>query len=169
MKIIAFILIMLSSTLFGFMISNGYKARITFFEKLILSLDIIKSELKYGKTPLEKLLSNINKNSIILEIGYFSDVENYLKQSISPEKAFSKADKKAFEKYSLKQSDKEILVQIPDIFKNENSSTALKSAEKLIGSIEALTLELKESFKSKSKLSKGLGVLFGIFIIIIFI
>ncbi|MFW5998222.1 MAG: hypothetical protein ACOC1O_02345 [bacterium] len=169
-KIIGIILILSSGTLIGWYISLQYIKRIKQLNELQLAINFLDAEISFNQTllkdALEKVATRINYP--LSEIFNNSARELSLKKGISFNIIWDKEVNKNFEINSLREEDKQILLE----WGHKLGTTGVEKQEKINKLIsKKLELEQKnarEQADKRVKLSRYTGVLLSLLIIILF-
>jgi stage III sporulation protein AB len=171
MKILGMILVFISSSGIGLLYSYICKKRVTDLKEWKKGLVILKNEINFSLTPLSEAFEEVSKRTK----GEMSDFYLRLSQQINHNSL------KAIDKLQ----DKDMLKMLEDTCLNNQDIKGIGSFVKNLGKndkasqlgsisleIENLDLEIETariSEEKNSKLFKTIGVLAGVFIIVIFI
>ena len=154
---ILFVLISLSGPIFLYSLNK----KISYIKSSADSLRIISSDIKYKSMPLFEIIDNIsntfslyyykkssNKNS-------FGNFENDWINIINNDEY-------------LDIESKKILIQVGNIIGKTNSSRQYELLNKYADDLEKVYFERNQELRKKSKIYNSSGILFGLFVVIIF-
>lgn len=154
---ILFVLISLSGPIYLYSLNK----KNSYIKSSADSLRIISSDIKYKSMPLFEIIDNIsntfglyyykklsNKNS-------FSNFENDWINIINNDEY-------------LDIESKKILIQVGNIMGKTNSSRQYELLNKYADDLEKIYFERKQELRKKSKIYNSSGILFGLFVVIIF-
>jgi stage III sporulation protein AB len=171
MKILGMVLILVSCSGLGLIYSTRLKRRVDDFITYKKALILLKSEINYSVTPLPEAFENVGKK-IDGYIGeYFTVISKELKNKITGDinKVFKEHALKILQDTCLNKSDIENIVSF-------SSNLGILDKESQINNIKLQIEVVNEEIENarvdegkNGKLFKVLGVLGGIFVIVIFI
>ena len=163
LKTFGIFIIVLSCTALGFLSSDKLKTRIESLNSIYSSLLFIENEVSYGKNDIISTLSALGQAK---NITWLSDI-------------IIKADSKSIidclyeaisqSKFSLLQSDKEIIKNFLYDFGNLDTISQLKSIAHAKRQITSAKEDALENYNKLGKLYRSMGVLCGLlFTILLF-
>lgn len=169
-KIIGLILICVSSTFSGIYSALKIKFHISNLKQINTALNILKSEIEFGITPLCETAKNISaqSNSFIHEI--FSKIDDMLEKRLYPaKKIWVNAINSITKKIYIDNDDIGNLKSFSNVISNPDRQLQIKSLQTIILQTEKKISLLELKYQSEKKLYCNLGFLFGLLVVIIFI
>ena len=164
-KVIASILIIFATTLFGIKKSEGLKKRIEWLELFKTSLCYIKEELRYSLIPVSQLIKKLSELEQFEKLMLFKELK--LENSFSA--ALNVATEKVAYQNSLLSEDISIIKGFGESFGfgdlESQLSLCARTAEQLEYNIKAA----KDKYLSYGKLYKALGISSGSIIVLLII
>jgi len=169
-KLLGAVFILAASTMGGFYIAKKYTERPRQLRVMQQALQMLETEIVYGAVPLDMAMKHIGdrlSGSIVKKI--FITMSNNLREldGASSFECWQMAINKHFYETSLKSQDREILLQFGQtlgVSDREDQIKHLKLAIQTLATEEDLA---REDQKKYEKLSKNLGVLLGLLIVIL--
>ena len=154
---ILFVLISLSGPIYLYSLNK----KISYIKSSADSLRIISSDIKYKSMPLFEIIDNIS-NTFSL----------YYYKKLSNKNSFGNFENDWIniinnDEY-LDIESKKILIQVGNIMGKTNSSRQYELLNKYADDLEKVYFERKEELRKKSKIYNSSGILFGLFVVIIF-
>ncbi|MGD9678011.1 MAG: stage III sporulation protein SpoIIIAB [Vulcanibacillus sp.] len=169
LKLIGATLIIVVSTFAGFYIARTYKERPLQLRILQQAFQMLETEIVYGLVALDIIMKHIgdrlpkNLNLIFLDMS-----ENL--QSLDGSSTFNcwkKAIDKNFQSTELKKQDKEILVNFGQTLGCSDRDDQMKHIRLTIKNLETEEMLAREEQKTYEGLSKNIGILLGILVVIL--
>ena len=154
---ILFVLISLSGPIFLYSLNK----KISYIKSSADSLRIISSDIKYKSMPLFEIIDNISNTFSLYYYkklsnkNYFRNFENNWINIINNDEY-------------LDIESKKILIQVGNIMGKTNSSRQYELLNKYADDLEKIYFERKQELRKKSKIYNSSGILFGLFVVIIF-
>jgi stage III sporulation protein AB len=171
MKIIGCILVIGSSTGMGFFFSNEMRCRIEDLKELRKLIGLLRGDIRYASTPLPEAIGAITRRHNGNYHAFFEHVSTCL-QELSGH-TFSEIWKEAVHKElsdtSLSGKDKLHLIQFGENMGYLDKDMQMNTIDLFITQLEDEIKDLSKTVKEKSYLYNTLGIMAGIFIIIIMI
>ncbi len=154
---ILFVLISLSGPIYLYSLNK----KISYIKSSADSLRIISSDIKYKSMPLFEIIDNIS-NTFSL----------YYYKKLSNKNSFRNFENNWIniinnDEY-LDIESKKILIQVGNIMGKTNSSRQYELLNKYADDLEKIYFERKQELRKKSKIYNSSGILFGLFVVIIF-
>lgn len=170
MKIMGCLFIMLACSGAGFTIAQGFVNRTREIRQLQNILAYIETEIMYGQTPLNEIVENIGKK----EVGNIATVFQNLSSELSQgEFDFSECWQRAFLHLrnisSLKDPEIEIMLQVGKTLGKSDRFNQQKNLRIAQNHLQAEEQNALEQQKRYERLSRTLGVLSGILLVILLI
>ena len=159
-------LILVASTLIGKSLSKKYVYRLQELEEIENSLNILKTKIKFTYEPLKEIFRQISQDKsnkieeIFENMTYklsFEDVKTSWRDSIQ------EAD------ISITQEDKDVLKELGKILGQTDADSQVSEIEVTETFLDMQIEKAEENRKKNQKIYKTLGVLVGLFFVIILI
>lgn len=163
-------MILISSTAIGYMFSLKYKMRRRMLKHIISSLNLLKIEIMYTKTPLNELLNKVANssdnsiNTLFRETAKILDLNTGYTAGEAWE-AFLNNWKNDY----LKNEDKEILKSFGYGLGNSDTHNQEKNFDLAMELLKKQLENAEEDGKKSEKLFRNIGFLTGLAIVILFI
>ncbi len=156
-------MIIFSGSMLGFLKADGLFRRSKLLGRIITGLNLLKTDIGYGRKDLKAALSNIGKNH---GIELFSKTAEGM-----GEKGIKKAlgDALDFCGEHLKDGDKEPILALGENFGMTDVNSQINAIENAVLSLSEASKEAEEEYKRLGKMYRSVGVLGGILGAIIFI
>jgi stage III sporulation protein AB len=171
MKIIGCILVITSSTGMGFFFSNEMRCRIEELKELKKLISLLRGDIRYANTPLPEAISSITRR----HSGRFDNFFNFVSKSLHDFSGhtFSEIWKEAVHKEladtSLSKKDKLHLIQFGESLGYLDKDMQMNTIDLFLSQLEDEIKDISKTVKEKEYLYNTLGIMAGIFIIIIMI
>ena len=168
-KIIASLMILISSSLLGYIYGMSYRKRL---ENLILMENCIKlleTEIIYGANPLPEALISVYKKGNA-KISYIFKViaeELTIKKTGTVIECFQSVVNILKDKLSFEDEDIELFLNLGRVIGTSDRFDQEKNFKLILTQIKTLETEARLSKDKNEKLFKSLGVLSGLTIVII--
>ena len=160
LKLIGAVIILVSGSVWGFLMSDKLKRKAQELGKIISGLMLLENEIYYGKRDIKTVLSSIGDSQ---KIEMFKDVsENIEKNGIKL--SFSDAIKK---NSLLLGTEKEALTVLSENLGMTDSDTQIKSIRHAKKLLETAKDVADEEYEKSGKLFKSAGVLGSIAVVIL--
>lgn len=171
MKIIGCILVITSSTGMGFFFSNEMRCRIEDLKELRKLIGLLRGDIRYANTPLPEAISSITRRHNGNYHAFFKYISTKLNEMSGH--TFSEIWKEAVHKElsstSLSKKDKLHLIQFGENVGYLDKDMQMNTIDLFISQLEDEIKELSKTIKEKAYMFNTLGIMAGIFIIIILI
>ncbi|WP_372995275.1 stage III sporulation protein SpoIIIAB [Lutispora sp.] len=170
-KGIGALLIIISSSLLGILISSKYSIRPKEIRKLRFSLQMLETEIVYGSTPVPYACYNVGCKSDNPWKSFFLAVsENLLERRFfSMEEAWNQAIVNNLCESSLSPSDKELLRNFGRIIGKSDTEDQKKHFKLIYAQLEHHEKIAEDERKNNEKMYKSMGFLLGAAILIILV
>lgn len=170
MKLIGCLCIMLACTGAGLTIAQGFVNRTREIRQLQNILSYIETEIMYGQTPLNQIVENIARR----ESGIIADVFQKISLEVNQgERDFAECWQQSFLHLqnisSLKEPEIEIMLQIGKILGKSDRINQQKNLRVALTHLQTEEQNALEQQKRYERLSRTLGVLVGILLVILLI
>ena len=155
-------MIIAATTIWGCSKTSALKKRERELGKIITALSMLENEITYGKRDIKTAL---------LTAGRVARVEMFIFAAENLEKGIKESMKRALDNCGegLLGTDKSVLLTLSEILGMTNSEVQIKNIRYCIEQLKTLKEFAKNDFERLGKMYKGLGLLSGIFIVILLI
>ncbi|OEF95508.1 stage III sporulation protein AB [Vulcanibacillus modesticaldus] len=169
LKLLGATLIIAASSFGGFYIARLYRERPIQLRMLGQALRILETEIIYGSNPLYQAMEHIGQRVTgALGLIFLTMSENLLKfDGASTFECWEDAINQHFHQTSLKKQDREILINFGQTLGISDKEDQMKHIRMTIQNLAAEESLAREEQKTYEKLSKNLGVLLGMLIVIL--
>ncbi|KRG11606.1 stage III sporulation protein SpoIIIAB [Lederbergia galactosidilytica] len=167
-KLIGSLLILGATTIIGFEIARGLSERPKQLQLFAASLETLETEIMYGHTPLGEACIKISKQLPNPISAHYVRFSNFLqKEEITVYKAWEAALKETWKQTALKQNEFEILQQFGANLGRHDRESQQKQIILTLNHLSREEKEAREKQKIYEKMSRNLGVLIGVLIILL--
>lgn len=172
LKIIGSMLLITSTSLYGFSLGNAYVTRIRNLKELHKSMILLDGELTYNKTPLRMAMRKMAARTESVYKEFFDDIAKIMEEDYSMDvgEAWEQAVCHIItEKYCFQEKDKRKLKEFGKSIGNRDADTRKASFENYF--LE-LNIDIEESVKEKDNrvmIYRTMGIMAGMFISIIIV
>lgn len=171
MKIIGCILVIASSTGMGLFFSNEMRCRIEDLKELRKLIGLLRGDIRYANTPLPEAISSITRRHSGNFDIFFNSISAKLHELSGH--TFSEIWKEAVQKEladtSLTKKDKSHMIQFGDNLGYLDKDMQMNTLDLFIVQLEEEIKDLSKTVKEKAYLCNTLGIMAGVFIIIIMV
>ncbi|HHY77467.1 MAG TPA: stage III sporulation protein AB [Clostridiales bacterium] len=171
LKGIGALMIILSTSLLGMLISSKYSIRLKEIRNLRFSLQMLESEIVYSATPIPYACYNVGLKSDPLWKKFFMTISKNLmeRKFYSMDEAWEQAIMYALEDSSLKDIDIELLRSFGKILGKSDIEDQKKYFKLIYTQLEQHEKMAEDEKKSNEKMYRSMGFLLGATILIILI
>lgn len=170
LKLCGSLFVMIACGLLGLRLSNEYEGRIIRLNNFEKMIKVLKNEIAYNnESILEAINRSANSEDKYINQFLFYVQEVYKEGNISLKQAWIVATDSKLKKVGLKESDLDLIRQIGTNLGVTCRATQLDYIDNFIAKIEMVEEELYGQKEEKCKLYKSMGVMTGLFIVILFI
>lgn len=170
MKWLGALLLISATTLIGYYFSAKYEQRPKQIRTLIYSLQMIEAEMTYSKHPLNQLFFIVSKRTPYPFNTFFHSLAEHLTNKVTDFQAlWIEEVSKLIKRSSLEKNEAELLNQFG---KNLGQYNISEQQKQIHLTMMHLKRELDEAIEDRDKyekLTKSIGFLIGLFIVIVFI
>ena len=167
MKVIGAVLIVASTTLWGFMKAQRYVARPNQLQQLKTALQLLQTEISYGVTPLPQAFSKLESKLESPIADFFSQARNGLQSGLTAKQAWQKAIEEVGETTALIEKDRQALEELGYNLGQSSSEDQLRYLELAQDNLDNLHKKALEKKENKVKLWRYLGVLSGLLVVVL--
>lgn len=164
-------LILIITSIMGFMFGNIYSKRAKSLLDLQYCIRVLQSEIINGSTPLPEALENVSLKGR----GSIAKLFKLIKEDLITEKrediyiSFSLQEEILKNRYAFNSQDIEIFLYLGKILGKTNSKDQDKNMKFIINQLENHYIEAEEEKSKNTKLYRTLGFLTGLGVVIILI
>ncbi|MGM8214087.1 stage III sporulation protein SpoIIIAB [Bacillaceae bacterium W0354] len=170
MKWIGAILILFTCTWVGIDIAKNFKKRPKQLRELLHALQIMEAEMVYGQEPIHQVLIQLSRQLTPPISCLFYDIANQLQQSHqSLSTIWYEEIQKKWKFTSMKNKEKEILIQFGQTLGVHNLEQQQKQIHLAKIHLQHELSDASDDEKKFAGLFRTLGVLTGLFLMLIFI
>ncbi len=168
-KIIGCVFIISSCTGMGFLFASEIKRRIEDLKAAKSMAILLRGDIRYAQTALPEALENAARRHEGRLAPFLKRVSGELKQysGASLKEIWKKAVKEELTHTSLSKKDKECLVQLGDHLGYLDKDMQMNTIDWYITQVDEIMKDVTAESKQKMRLYQSLGVLFGLFVIIL--
>lgn len=171
MKIIGCVMVIGASSGMGFFFSNEMKYRLENLKELKKMIGLLRGDIRYAKTPLPEAIGSITRRHNGCFNGFFNSVSEKLLELSG--QTFSEIWKDAVIKElmdtSLSKKDKLHLTQFGDNLGYLDKEMQMNVIDLFQSQLEDEINEMTKTMKEKAYLYNSLGIMAGVFIVIVMI
>lgn len=168
-KVLGAIMVMISSSIIGFIIANSYKKRPELLRELQTALSMLETEIGYSQNFLPDALENIARNSTRDVSRLFLNVRKHLMDSkgYMASEAWELALKKFYNDSYLIKNDYYILNAFGKYLGSTDREDQIKSINQTIDNLKQQEKIAYEEKQKNETLWRYLGILSGIMVILL--
>lgn len=167
MKVVGAVLIVASTTLWGFMKAQSYIARPKQLQQLKTALQLLQTEISYGVTPLPQAFAKLESKLEPPIADFFSQARNGLQSGLTAKQAWQKAIEETGEDTALEEKDQQVLEELGYNLGQSSSEDQLRYLELAQNNLDDLHKKASEKKENKVKLWRYLGVLSGLLVVVL--
>lgn len=149
-------------TMTGSYFTSRDRLRVRTIEELLLMIQIISTEIKFSRAPLDSIIIRLNRRNNFLHLDFIEECVSFLK-----DKSFPEAWKLSVRKSSLHNSDKQLLLSLGDNLGTSDVEGQLSNCELHRELLENNLKNAREKCVRFGKLYTSLGVLGGFLIAVL--
>lgn len=169
LKLIGSTLIVLSSSLIGYIYGKSYKERLENLIYLENCIKILETEIMYGASPLPEALENVYNKGNQKVSFIFALISKALKKNKDGDvlECFLTVVENMKKDLNLKKEDIEVFLNLGRTIGSSGRKDQEKNFKLILAQIKALQKEARLEKEKNEKLFKNLGFLSGLAIVII--
>jgi|SRR5690625_2208777 len=169
MKIIASLIIIITSTLFGIDISNKYRKRIIHLRLCIQSLQLLETEMEFSQPTIQEIFIKLSHHSLFPLSLFYERLNEILKTNIDDFFEIWSIEVDQLHKVtSLSNEDIEIFKQVGKYIGIYHLNQQKKQIQLSINYLENQLEEALEQYRKFGNMALILGLLIGILLVILF-
>lgn len=169
LKLIGAFLILISTSLAGFLKARSLSARPKQIRALRSFLSILETEIGYGLRPLVQACSSVAEGTQepIASIFHASAYNLSNLDGASTYECFSKAIQEKWETTELKEQEKKILLDLSRVLGSSSREDQLNHLKLAVANLETMEVEAAGEELRFTKMYRTLGVLLGLLLVIL--
>lgn len=169
MKIIASLIIMITSTLFGVDISNKYRKRIIHLRLCIQSLQLLETEMEFSQPTIQEIFAKLSHHSLFPLSKFYQRLNKALLANVDDFFEIWCIEVDELQKNTaLQQQDIEIFKQVGKYIGIYHLNQQKKQIQLSIHYLKSQLEEALEQYRKFGNMALILGLLIGILIVILF-
>jgi stage III sporulation protein AB len=169
-KIVGALITITSCTVAGFLWANNYANRTRQIRELQNALTYMETEILYGHTPLDAILNSISLRVKEPLASLFKQISEELVHGNSTiQESWSNAIQRYWRVTSMKENEREILLQLGNNLGLSDASNQQKHIRVALNHLQAEEMDALDQQKRYEKMTRILGFLIGVLIVIIVI
>lgn len=143
------------------------RSRVRETEKFVRLLTSIQTQIEYALTPTDGLLQKLSESAEFQDFSFIRFVTEAFRTGAPLESAWNSALQKYAGSSALQTREKELISAFSASFGATDKSGQSANCTFFIAQLEAQAEELRKSAQSKSRLYHALGILSGVFLMIL--
>ncbi|WP_163969970.1 stage III sporulation protein SpoIIIAB [Oceanobacillus halotolerans] len=170
MKWIGALLFIGTTTIVGFDVSNKLTKRPKHIRQLKNALQILEAEILYSQSPLKDAFTTITKQVPEPTKSFFGELSNRMNEkNANLYHVWDEAIKELMQNSSLGNNEQEILLQFGRTLGQHDFTQQQKHIQLTVNHLDRELAEARDQQYRYSKMAKTLGVLSGLFIVLLLI
>lgn len=171
MKLAGSVLVMIASSGIGFLYASEIKKRKYVLEELHNLLKLLLGDIRYMRASLCEAIGNAKRRHHGSFAGFLEEISELMSDSpgVALQDIWKQAVVKGLGNVSLNQEDKQRMIVFGGGISSPERDTVIACFEQYIEETEVKIKEVHNMAASKVKLYRSMGVLTGIFIVILFV
>ncbi len=163
-KIVGAVMIFCAGFFWGWLRAGELLKREKSLQNIKTGLNMLESEIVFSSNYLKDAFLNISRISVCKE--FFSDVAFGIEE-FGASKAWENALEKNKKKLALKERDTEILKILASQLGKSDTEQQVKNIRHVKELLEIAQKEAREDYQNSSRLYRSMGILGGLFVIIL--
>ena len=171
MKIIGCIMVVGSTSGMGFFFSNEMRCRIGNLKELRKLIGLLRGDIRYANTPLPEAIASITRRHKGSFDIFLNSVSTKLQElsGLTFAEVWKEAVNKELVDTSLSKKDKLHLIQFGENLGYLDKDMQMNVIDLFLSQLEEEIKEMTKAMKEKSYLYNSLGIMAGVFIVIVMI
>ena len=163
------VIVILSCTFLGFVLSNDCRKRPQQLRELQSLLQMFENQIVYLSDVISEAFERINRVGHSETCIFFSKTIEILREGriISASEAWEKAVRENIKKTSLNLEDEEVIVAFGKILGSSDLEGQVKNIRLTLGQLKLQEEKAEDSRKNNEKMYRSLGILGGIAVVIV--
>ncbi|MFC7394244.1 stage III sporulation protein SpoIIIAB [Scopulibacillus cellulosilyticus] len=167
-KIIGAVIIITSTTGIGMLVSRRFSERPRQLRQLRSALQSLEAEIMYGLTPVREAASHLSTQLPKPLSLFFKQLEAKLsEEAVTLQSAWEETLESFWEQTALQKSEKEIMYQFGATLGKHDSENERKQIRLALAHLEREENEARQAQGKYEKMSKSLGLLAGLLIVLL--
>lgn len=168
-KIAGSMIVILSCTFLGFVLSNDSRRRPQQLRELQSLLQMFENQISYLSDVIAKAFDRISRIGCSVTCIFFSRTVEILKEerSVNASQAWEKAVRENIKKTSLNREDEEVLVAFGKILGSSDLEGQVKNIRLTLGQLKIQEEKAEDSRHKNENMYRSLGILGGIAVVIV--
>jgi stage III sporulation protein AB len=169
LKMLGAVLVIAATTLAGWVQAKQYASRPRQIRRLILALKRLETEIMYGFTPLPEALVRIGEQSGGAVGSIFHSAAENMKppDNRTAQDALQLAIESGWSTTAMKKAEQDIMRQFSYTLGTSDRKDQLGHIATAVRQLESEEHEAREEQNRYEKMFRSLGLLFGVFIVIV--
>ena len=169
LKLVGGIMVILSSSMIGFIVASNYKKRPATLRNLQVALSMLESEINYGHLPLPQAFKSISRKCDKDVAELFASVAQHLssRSGLTASEAWEKSLKEFFLNSYIAENDYEILIAFGKYLGSTDKQDQIKNIRLTLNNLKQQEISSIQEREKNEKMWKYLGVLSGIMIFLL--
>lgn len=148
-------------------LSARVRERVRETEKFVRLFTVIQTQIEYALTPTGELLEKLSASTEFQDFSFIQLVKERFTAGESLEKAWNAALQKYEETSALQTKEKEFISAFSESFGSTDKSGQSANCAYFIAQLKTQAEELHKNAQSKTRLYRAMGVLSGVFLMIL--
>ena len=169
LKLIGGMLVLVSSSMIGFLVAGSYQHRPKILRNLQTSISMLETEINYGHSPLMEALKSIETKSDKEIRVLFFKTRKYLsaRQGFTASEAWEKALAEFYNMSYISENDLEILTAFGKYLGTTDRQDQIKNIRLTLTNLRQQEMLALDEKQKNEKLWKYLGVLSGLMVFLL--
>lgn len=171
MKLLGAILVMISTSGIGFLYASELKKRKSELEEQYALLKLMLGDIRYTRATLPEAIEKALRRHGGSYLAFLKETAEKLSNSpgIGLDAIWGEAVEEGLRKSALDAEDKQRLVRFGESISSADRESLIASFEQYLEELEAEIARVREIIAPKMKLYRSIGILTGIFIVVVLI
>jgi len=171
LKMIGGIMVVVSSSMIGFIIAGNFKNRPNVLRNLQVALSMLESEINYGHSPLPQALKSISKKceEDVAELFALASKNLSSRNGFTASEAWEKSLKEFFTNSYIAENDYEILMAFGKYLGSTDKQDQIKNIRLALNNLRQQEISSIQQKEKNERMWRYLGVLTGIMIFLLLI
>ncbi|MET1247805.1 stage III sporulation protein SpoIIIAB [Sporolactobacillus sp. STCC-11] len=169
-KLIGSLFILFASTAGGLLLARQYRDRPREIRQWRSALQSIEAEIVYGRVPVDQMAEDLSRQ-IPMPLSHFFRLlkEQLCSEGLPLQEAWSNSVEQFWPRTSMKQPEKEIMLQFGSTLGTEDAENQKKHIQLALAHLEREESDARQSQKANEKMMRSLGFLTGVLVVLLFI
>lgn len=169
LKLIGGIMVIVSSSMIGFIIAGNFKNRPKTLRNLQVALSMLESEINYGHSPLPQAFRSISKQceEDVARLFDLAAKELSSRKGLTASEAWERSLKEFFKNSYITENDFEILMAFGKYLGSTDKEDQIKNIRLALNNLRQQEISSIREKEKNEKMWRYLGVLSGIMIFLL--